>query len=321
MLKSNHQSCCITRGPYYRSQERLMKKHLLVIFPVLILLLSLCCASADAETIQYGKNTYDLDAVASDIGDKYISNFEEYYAFLDQFHHLQKVDMFATRIPKERVEEMAARYPDIEFGWTIHFAEHSFRTDMTAYSTLHVAKAKKHSDEYISLVRYCKNLRALDFGHNAVTDLSFLYDLPELRVLIISVNQVEDITPIASLKHLEYLEMFTNKVHDLSPLSGLTNLLDLNISWNYIDDLTPILGLKKLERLWTCRAINRDTATNLSKEQIAMLQEAIPGLDIFNGENPTGGTWRQHPRYTIVKRMFRTGVWEPFPESVPDDQT
>ncbi|MBQ2463253.1 MAG: leucine-rich repeat domain-containing protein, partial [Clostridia bacterium] len=224
-------------------------------------------------------------------------------------------------IPKERVEEMAARYPDIEFGWTIHFAEHSFRTDMTAYSTLHVAKAKKHSDEYISLVRYCKNLRALDFGHNAVTDLSFLYDLPELRVLIISVNQVEDITPIASLKHLEYLEMFTNKVHDLSPLSGLTNLLDLNISWNYIDDLTPILGLKKLERLWTCRAINRDTATNLSKEQIAMLQEAIPGLDIFNGENPTGGTWRQHPRYTIVKRMFRTGVWEPFPESVPDDQT
>ena len=59
----------------------------------------------------------------------------------------------------------------------------------------------------------------------------------------------------------------------------------------------------------------------ISKEQIAMLQEAIPGLDIFNGENPTGGTWRQHPRYTIVKRMFRTGVWEPFPESVPDDQT
>ena len=70
-----------------------MKKHLLVIFPVLILLLSLCCASADAETIQYGKNTYDLDAVAIDIGDKYISNFEEYYAFLDQFHHLQKVDI------------------------------------------------------------------------------------------------------------------------------------------------------------------------------------------------------------------------------------
>lgn len=283
-----------------------------------VLLVLLFCAGASAETIAYGKNTYDLDADYIDLGSKFISNFEEFYDFLDQFHHLRKVDMFTTRVTKERIEEMTARFPDIEFGWTIHFAEHTFRTDLTAYSTLHVAKAKKHGDEYISLVRYCKNLRALDFGHNAVTDLSFLYDLPELRILIISVNQVEDITPIASLKHLEYLEMFTNNVHDLTPLSGLTNLLDLNISWNYIEDLTPILGLKKLERLWTCRAVNRDNLTNLSKEQIAMLQEALPGIDIFNGENPTGGTWRQHPRYMVIKRMFRTGVYEPFEESAKD---
>ncbi len=291
-----------------------MKLHCLI-FLTLALLVSLLFVTGTAETISYGKNTYDLDADSIDLGTKFISNFDEFYTFLDQFHHLKKVDMFATRVTKERIEEMSARYPEIEFGWTIHFAEHTFRTDVTAYSTLHVAKAKKHGDEYISLVRYCRNLRALDFGHNAVTDLSFLYDLPELRILIISVNQVEDLTPIASLKHLQYLEMFTNKVHDLSPLSGLTELLDLNISWNYIDDLTPILGLKKLERLWTCRAINRDTLTNLSEEQIAMIQEAIPGIDIFNGENPTGGTWRQHPRYAVIKRMFRTGVYEPFEDS------
>lgn len=286
-----------------------------IFFCVAVCVLMFLFSAACADTVTYGNNSYDLNARYIDMGKKTITNFNEFYDFLDQFPNLEKVDMFSTRVIKERIDEMTARFPNIEFGWTIHFAEHTFRTDLTAYSTLHVAKAKKHSDEYISLVRYCKNLRALDFGHNAVTDLSFLYDLPELRILIISVNNVEDITPIASLKHLEYLEMFTNRVHDLSPLSGLTNLLDLNISWNYIDDLSPILQLKKLERLWTCRAINRDTATNLSKEQIAMLQEAIPGLDIFNGENPTGGTWRQHPRYAIIKRMFRTGVYEPFPES------
>ena len=87
-------------------------------------------------------------------------------------------------------------------------------------------------------------------GHNAIDDLSFLYDLPELRILIVADNYITDLTPIASLKHLQYLEVFTNNITDLSPLSGLTELLDLNICYNKIRDVTPLFPLKQLERLW-----------------------------------------------------------------------
>jgi Leucine-rich repeat (LRR) protein len=73
-------------------------------------------------------------------------------------------------------------------------------------------------------LKYLKNLKYLDVGHNAIDDLSFLYDLPELRILIVADNYVTDyitdLTPIASLKHLQYLEVFTNNITDLSPLSG-----------------------------------------------------------------------------------------------------
>lgn len=292
-----------------------MKRIILV--PVLIFLLMLNTASA--ETATFRRKTFDTDATYIDLGNIAVYDFDAFYAFLDCFKHLEKVDMFETRMPKERIDEMAARYPDIEFGWTMMFAEHRIRTDITAYSTLHVAKAKKHSDEYISLVRYCKHLKALDFGHNAVTDLSFLYELPELRVLIIAVNQIADLTPIASLKHLEYLEMFNNYVTDLTPLAGLTNLIDLNISYNYIDDITPILGLKNLKRLWSCQATNRDNNTSLSKENLEKIREAIPGIDIYNYENPTGGTWRQHPHHFVIQRMFRRQEYIPFEDSFPDD--
>ena len=286
-----------------------------------LLLVPLCLLPVEtcAETATFRGQSYDLDSTYIDLGKKNVQDWDAFYAFLKQFPNLKKVDMFETSTHKEQIEEMVSQFPQIEFGWTICFSEHRFRTDITAFSTLHFSKDRKHADEYISLVRYCKNLKALDIGHNAVTDLSFLYDLPDLRVLIIAVNQISDLTPVASLKKLEYLEIFNNYITDLTPLAGLTHLLDLNISYNYITDITPLLGLKHLKRLWTCQATDRDHNVSLAKEKVALLQETIPGLENYNYENPTGGTWRSHPHHTIIRNMFRRQTYIPFEDSFPDN--
>lgn len=276
--------------------------------------------SAQADTIPFNGMEFSTEAEYLNMGDTRILDLPSFYSFLKQFPNLKKVDMFATPVRKSQIDILTTRFPDIEFGWTIQFAEHQVRTDVTAYSTLHYSNAQKHGNADIGLLRYCKKLKALDFGHNSVTDLSFLYDLPDLRVLIIACNQVEDITPIGSLKHLEYLELFTNNIRDISPLKGLNNLMDLNISYNYIQDITPILTLKNLKRLWTSKSINRGMNVSLSYAQINQIREAIPGVEINNLSNPTGGTWREHPHFDVIHRMFRAGSYEPFEDSFQVDE-
>ena len=101
------------------------------------------------------------------------------------------------------------------------------RLEANKPATLHNDTSAKHNSEDFSVLKYCWNLMALDVGHNNVTNLDFLYDLPNLRILIVACNTIEDITPIASLKHLEYLELFKNRILDISPLEGLDHLMDL----------------------------------------------------------------------------------------------
>ena len=253
-----------------------------------------------------------------DMGKNQISDWKGFYAFLDQLPELEKVDMFATPVWKNRIQEMAERYPEIEFGWTIRFSEHTVRTDATAFSTLHLSGSQTHSVDEIGLVRYCRQLRALDFGHNGVKDLSFLYDLPELRVLIIAINRVEDITPIASLKHLEYLEIFTNYITDLTPLLGLNHLMDLNIGFNFIADLSPLTQMKQLRRLWMYNCIDRYRKTPIPEDQLQTIREALPETEINIRSNPSEGGWRDHHHFDVIHRMFRTGVYEPFEDSWPE---
>ncbi|MBR1686267.1 MAG: leucine-rich repeat domain-containing protein [Clostridia bacterium] len=290
-----------------------MRKYIGCVCAFLILLG--LCTSARADTVTFGESSYDTASVSIDLQDNRVTDWDAFYDFLSAFTGLEHVDMFASPVQRAQIEELEARFPGIEFGWTIQFYEHEVRTDQTAFSTLHMSNARTHGDIDISLVRYCKNLRALDFGHNAVKDISFLYDLPELRVLIIACNQVEDITPIGSLKNLEYLELFTNRIKDISPLTGLEHLMDLNISYNYIEDISPIFTLPNLKRLWTCRSINRGSNVSLSWAQIGEIKEAFPDIELNNVSNPTGGTWREHPHFEVIHTFFRTGVYVPFEDS------
>ena len=283
----------------------------------LILLLAFVLIMLPAAAEETAEDPYSVTYL--DLGNKYIS-FPDILTILNRYPGLRKVDMFGTPVWAGQIEELTAKFPQIEFGWTIAFGDnHTVRTDATAFSTLHLSGSEVHYTRDLSLLRYCKNLRALDFGHNAVNDISWLSELTELRVLIIAINRIEDITPLAALKKLEYLELFNNYITDLSPLAGLTHLMDLNIGYNKIRDFSPLYGMTSLRRLWLYNSVDRN-GTEIPPEVMEALKEALPDCLIDDRSMPTLGGWREHPHFDVIHEMFRSpDGYQPFADSWPDN--
>jgi len=265
-------------------------------------------AAFDWQLNIYGKTITASDTYF-DVGDTVIRAFNEFHNFLMCFPNLEKVDMFSTNIRANRIFELDKRFPNIEFGWTMQLDTHYIRTDATAFSTLHSDRSTPHTSKDFEILRFCKNLQALDLGHNAITDLNFLKDLTEIRVLILAMNRISDITPLQNLTKLEYIELFMNRVEDLSPLSGLYNLQDLELTQNRVKDFSPLYGLKSLRRLWLRRA-----GSVVPREEIS---PHLPDCFIDYESTSTGGTWRKHSHYLDIYFIFNTGVYR---EWLPADE-
>lgn len=285
-------------------------------FLLLLLLLTLTAPAALATHL-----APDLDSLSLrpgsryvDLGEHRVTDLEAFMAFLDRNPALRQVDMYGSRLKAEQVDLLAARYPDIRFGWTLRLADdHYVRTDATAYAINHNNRSATHSSEDFRLLRYCRDLRALDLGHNRITDLGFLEGLTELRVLILANNRITDISPLASLTKLEYAELFNNYIEDYGPLSGLRRLIDLNICFNQTEDFTPLYGLKGLERLWLYNSNNRSTDDPVDPDLVARLQAALPDTQIDSTHYSTLGGWRQHERYYVVFNMLHGALtWLPW---------
>lgn len=287
-----------------------------VLLVVLLMMLSMGARGEEAATVTFKRLSFPADAREIDLGKTAVDSdeYDKFYQFLDRFEHLERVNMFATEVPRWRIDQMASRYPDIVFGWTMIVANHRLRTDATAFSTRHSDTAVRHDEHDFEVLKYCTNLQALDIGHNAVKDLSFLYDLPHLKVLVLVDNSFQDITPVASLTELQYLELFYNDIRDISPLAHMDSLIDLNICFNRIQDLSPLEGLTGLERLWINHYNSHNVSIPLDKEQVDRLREALPDTQIDStAVTSVEGGWREYPRYQVIRRIFaKDGQYEPF---------
>lgn len=281
---------------------------------LLILLLLLCLiVPVHAEPLTFQKTfAADSQAETIDFGNMQIKSIEKLIDYLAQFPNLKKVDMFSTRIYPTSIDKLAEAFPGVEFGWTMRIGDHWVRTDQTAFSTLHGNASPQHDEDDFRYLKYCRNLLALDIGHNSVKDVSFLYDLPKLKVLILACNQIEDITPVGSLTELQYLELFKNEINDISALTACTELLDLNICFNRISDWSAIESLPKLERLWLYNSNNWSDKDPITAETIAALQAALPKCQIDSTSYSTLGGWRDHKRYYVVFNMFKYSEYVPF---------
>lgn len=257
-----------------------------------------------------GKKTIRSTDESAVVGSKLeVDQFIEALRYLPK---LKEFEAYNANFTYEHMETLTQRYPDLTLRCTLSFAEHRLKNTATAFSTLHSTKSDRHTQEDLKVLKYAKNLVALDLGHNAITDISFLDMLPGLKVLILADNQISDLEPIRSQTQLEYLELFRNPIENVEPISGLPNLLDLNISYCNITDGTPLATLTSLERLW----ISQHTFF-LPEEQQEMLQEAIPGCR-FNFTcitGSSGGGWRKpYTHYGTVKKIFDSRTYRPFPK-------
>ena len=58
---------------------------------------------------------------------------------------------------------------------------------------------------------------------------------------------------------------------------------------------------------------------NLTLEEIEEFQRHVPGCqvvyDIRKGDE-TGGGWREHPHYDVIKKSFQDNVYYPFHDSI-----
>ena len=266
---------------------------------------SLCILAEDPET-----ETLDLDAAGL-----LLTDADALSAVIDLMPKLREVRMYDSPMATEDMEKLFDRYyPRVFFGFTLRIGPHEIRTDQTAFSTLHlVGKMKgdeRHTSEELFPIRMCTRLKALDLGHNYLTDIGFLNTLTELEVLIISPNYgLKDIGPVANCNKLVYLECFNTPITDLSPLAGLTELRDLNLTRDaQIRDISPLYELQKLERVWW------GSMNKVRTDQRKIMREKHRDCKFVSVYDPTGGGWRRHSHFTELHTFFRTGVYVPFSE-------
>ena len=232
--------------------------------------------------------------------------------------NLKSVDNSAKRLPtNETFIALMEKYPDIHFDWLVHLrGEHYCPTNATAYSTLnHTDYGARLKDEHMELLKYVPGLKALDVGHNAFTNLSFLQYFPDLELLIISNNDhVDDLTEVGKLKHLKYLEVHNTHVSDLTPLANCTEMLDLNVSSTWVTDISALDNVTSLERFWA------NHLKKLPESEQNRFKELHPDCkaDFTVNGSAISHKWREHDRYYRFRRCFKHNMWVPFDEPWPE---
>lgn len=240
-----------------------------------------------------------------DFSNQKIEKLDEFVNELKLIKKLSYLNMSNTNLTNEELDSIRKQLPGLKVVWTIHFGVWSMSTDTISFSTLvggfHYVRL---TNEDISVLKYCTDLKALDLGHQDVTDLSIITDnFPDIRVLILADNKkLSDLKPLTKLKHLHYLELFLDNITDITPLTELKELVDLNLSFNRsLTDITPLIEnpLPMVERIWL-------PGCPIPEEQIELLKKAYPNAKIVTkGNGSTGDGWRSIDRYQAMMDMFR----------------
>lgn len=255
-------------------------------------------------TVHYGDEIFDSSITELDFTDRKISSddLDGVRELISQLPSLEKIIMTGCGLSNDALQDFQDELKDIKVVWRVYLGRWSIRTDQVAFSVLIVHyDYRRMTSNDIQVLKYCSSLRALDLGHQAISDLTVIGDyLPELRLLILADNQIRDISPIAKLTHLHYLELFVNKIWDISPLADLHELVDVNISYNYgLSDITPLLNSPMMQRIWL-------ESTSVSGASFAKLRETYPDAKIVQyGSGSVDQGWRWgNPRYEQMMDMW-----------------
>ena len=214
---------------------------------------------------------------------------------LAYFPAVEKVDMSGCGIDNETMaafrEEKRSEYKVV---WTVQCGKLAVRTDETAFIPV------KHSvyyflDKDAYNLRYCEDMVALDIGHMAIKDLSFVEYMPHLKYLVLAHTTVLDITPLSTCKELVFLELDWTALKDYEPLLGCTALEDLNLGLTY-GDAEIIAQMTWLKNLWWKGA---------GYKRQVLLEEALTTTNMnFTPSYTVAGGWRELQNYYDMRDLL-----------------
>jgi len=224
----------------------------------------------------------------------------EVEAALEYLPNAEKVAMYGAWLDNELMLQFRENHrDDYKVVWSVQCGPLAVQTDARTFMpTKYFLSEGSFTDWHAYNLRYCEEMFCMDLGHMNITDLEFLYYMPQLKYLDIALTHTLDLTPLSSCKNLVFLVMYSIRHKlDYTPLQECTALEDLNIGWNECD-ISPILEMKQLKNLWI---VGQPDAT------YARAKTALPDTTIgFYYGNPATG-WRELPNYFAMRdelKMF-----------------
>ena len=248
----------------------------------------------ELQGVKYPSDTTELTVTE-------LEGLEDAIRYLPKLNYIDLLESPATVEDLDRYSEIN---PDIFFLWSFVHDGWLIRTDIEVYSSLRDLNYHRFTDEEMyPMLKYCKNLKMLDLGHNDLTDMSLIGELTDLEVLIIADNpNLVDASPLGNLTKLTYLEFFMNhKVENFDWLNNLTKLDALNMC--YCDYLTELDFLENMPDM----GFGMFKFCNVSEEEIDYWQEQLPEstLVLWDGSiHSCEGGWRDTIRNTQIRRCF-----------------
>lgn len=187
-----------------------------------------------------------------------------------------------------------AHREDYKVVWSVQCGYVLTRTDAEFFMPV-----KYHvyylSDEEAYNLRYCEDIVALDIGHMAVSDISFVEFMPKLEYLILAHTSIRYIEPIRTCKNLKFLEVDWTAIQDFSPLLDCTGLQDLNIGLTPAN-IAPIRKMTWLKNLWMI----------FRKDEAYVTSQALPDTKVVCGGSATVDSgWRDLPNYYAMRDCLK----------------
>ena len=197
-------------------------------------------------------------------------------------------------IDNEVMASLRDEFPDKKIVWRIYLDTGYPFDFLTDEQVLRITYGL--NDENCQVLKYCNDVVYLDVGHNeALTDFSFIGQMPELECLIASLASVTDLSPLRNCQKLIWVELIDcYDLTDITPLKDIPSIRYLSISETEVSDISATDSLPNLERFG---AVKRE----ISADQQARFRELHPNcIAIFDwGANPYGYGWRYNDGTTF----------------------
>ncbi len=254
----------------------------------------------EGNTFSFGGRLIPLNAERLDLSGINLRNSNVDKLF-DNMPNLKTVKLIDCGLSNDGYAALQDKFPRIRMIWDIQFSRRKLRIDSVGYSSFRGGALDQWmTDEDAKYLKYCRDMVAVDLGHNPVHNLDFLQYMPNLKILIMVDNHgLKDLTNLRYVPQLTYFELFVNSVSDLSVFQNLHQMEDLNISYNPISSTEYLKDFPKLQRMWM-------ESTRVPYDDFLELCEIYPDATmVYYGSGSVDKGWRVGSHYNAMRAIVK----------------